>query len=130
MIRVLEAHGWRLERQRGSHRIFRNEARYRDGGWQTEHRHPPGYAGIHPASVGARGRAALSEYVVIYEQGPTSWGAWVPDLPGCVAAGETRAEVEQLIREAIDDHIESLREHGEPVPEPSSTAGMVEARAV
>jgi predicted RNase H-like HicB family nuclease len=72
----------------------------------------------------------LSEYVVIYEQGPTSWGAWVPDLPGCVAAGETRAEVEQLIREAIDDHIESLREHGEPVPEPSSTAGMVEARAV
>ncbi len=72
----------------------------------------------------------MSEYVVIYEQGPTSWGAWVPDLPGCVAAGETRAEVEQLIREAIDDHIESLREHGEPVPEPSSTAGMVEARAV
>jgi predicted RNase H-like HicB family nuclease len=72
----------------------------------------------------------LSEYVVIYEQGPTSWGAWVPDLPGCVAAGETRAEVERLIREAIDAHIESLREHGEPVPEPSSTAGMVEARAV
>ena len=72
----------------------------------------------------------MSEYLVIYEQGPTSWGAWVPDLPGCVAAGETRAEVEQLIREAIDDHIESLREHGEPVPEPSSTAGMVRARAV
>ncbi len=72
----------------------------------------------------------MSEYVVIYEQGPTSWGAWVPDLPGCVAAGETRAEVERLIREAIDDHIESLREHGEPVPEPSSTAGMVEARTV
>jgi len=72
----------------------------------------------------------LSEYVVIYEQGPTSWGAWVPDLPGCVAAGETRAEVEQLIREAIDAHIESLREHGEPAPEPSSTVGMVEARAV
>ena len=72
----------------------------------------------------------MSEYVVIYEQGPTSWGAWVPDLPGCVAAGETRAEVERLIREPIDDHIESLREHGEPVPEPSSTAGMVEARTV
>ena len=54
----------------------------------------------------------------------------MPDLPGCVAAGETRAEVAQLIREAIDAHIESLREHGEPVPEPSSTVGMVEARAV
>ena len=72
----------------------------------------------------------MSEYVVIYEQGPTSWGAWVPDLSGCVAAGDTRAEVEQLIREAIDAHIESLREHGEPVPEPSSTVGLVEARAV
>ena len=72
----------------------------------------------------------MSEYVVIYEQGPTSWGAWVPDLPGCVAVGETRAEAEQLIREAIDAHIESLREHGEPVPEPASTVGMVEARPV
>lgn len=72
----------------------------------------------------------MSEYVVIYEQGPMSWGAWVPDLPGCVAAGDTRAEVEQLIREAIDAHIESLREHGEAVSEPSSTAGFVEARAV
>ena len=72
----------------------------------------------------------MSEYVVIYEQGPTSWGAWVPDLPGCVAAGDTCAEVEQLIREAIDAHIESLREHGDPVPEPSSSVGMVEARAV
>ena len=72
----------------------------------------------------------MSEYIVIYEQGPTSWGAWVPDLPGCVAAGETRAEVEQLIQEAIDAHIESLREHGEAVPEPSSTVGTVEARAV
>ena len=72
----------------------------------------------------------MSEYVVIYEQGPTSWGAWVPDLPGCVAVGDTRAEVEQLIREAIDAHIESLRGHGEAIPEPSSTAGFVEARAV
>lgn len=72
----------------------------------------------------------MSEYVVIYERGPSSWGAWVPDLPGCVAAGETRADVEQLIREAIDAHIESLSEHGEAVPEPSSTVGMVEARAV
>jgi len=68
----------------------------------------------------------MSEYGVIYEQGPTSWGAWVPDLPGCAAAGESRSEVEQLIAEAIEAHIESLREHGEPVPEPSSTAGAVQ----
>ncbi len=71
----------------------------------------------------------MSEYAVIYEQGPTSWGAWVPDLAGCVAAGETRAEAEQLIREAIEAHIENLREHGEPVPPPSSSVGAVQVQA-
>jgi predicted RNase H-like HicB family nuclease len=68
----------------------------------------------------------MREYAVIYERGKSGWGAWVPDLPGCVAAGDTREEVEQLIREAIQAHIESLREHGEPVPEPTSAAGAVE----
>ena len=71
----------------------------------------------------------MREYAVIYEQGTAGWGAWIPDLPGCVAAGESRDEVEQLIREAIQAHIGSLREHGEPVPEPSSTAGAVEVAA-
>jgi Uncharacterized conserved protein len=60
------------------------------------------------------------EYVVIVEQGDTSFGAWVPALPGCVAAGETRHEAIELIREAIEMHIESLRENGEPVPPPHS----------
>jgi len=60
------------------------------------------------------------EYVVIVEQGDTSFGAWVPDLPGCVAVGETRNEAIDLIREAIEMHIESLRENGEPVPPPHS----------
>jgi predicted RNase H-like HicB family nuclease len=69
------------------------------------------------------------EYVVIYEQGEKGWGAWVPDLPGCVAAGDTREEGDRLIREAIKAHIESLREHGEPVPEPSSYVGAVEIAA-
>ena len=56
------------------------------------------------------------EYVVIFEQGDTSIGAYVPDLPGCVAVGESREEVLELIREAIELHIESLRENGETVP--------------
>ena len=60
------------------------------------------------------------EYVVIVEEGPTSFGAYVPDLPGCVSVGETREEAMQLIREAIDLHIESLRENGEAVPTPHS----------
>ena len=60
------------------------------------------------------------EYVVIVERGSTSFGAYVPDLPGCVAVGETRDEAMELIREAIEMHIESLRENGEPVPLPHS----------
>ena len=60
------------------------------------------------------------EYLVVVEKGKTSYGAYVPDLPGCVAAGETRREVLKLIREAIEFHIEGLRESGQPVPEPNS----------
>ena len=65
------------------------------------------------------------EYIVIVEQGDTSVGAYVPDLPGCVAVGETRDEAMQLIREAIELHIESLRENGEPVPSPHSVVETV-----
>jgi len=71
----------------------------------------------------------MSEYIVIYERGETSWGAWVPDLPGCGAAGESREEAEELIRAAIPAHIASLREQGEPVPPPASSAAPVEVSA-
>jgi predicted RNase H-like HicB family nuclease len=67
----------------------------------------------------------MTEYVVIYEQGPTSWGAYCPDLPGLGVAAATRDEAERLIREGVGMHIESLREHGERVPEPTSAAGVV-----
>ena len=60
------------------------------------------------------------KYAVIIEKGPTSYGAQVPDLPGCVAAAETREEVCTLIREAIELYVETLREDGLPVPEPQS----------
>jgi len=68
-------------------------------------------------------------YMVVVERGEKSWGAHVPDLPGCVAAGETREEVLQLIREAIALHVESLREDGLPVPPPSSESEFVEVSA-
>jgi predicted RNase H-like HicB family nuclease len=67
----------------------------------------------------------VSEYVVIYERGPTGWGAYCPDLPGLGVAGSTREEAEQLIHDAIELHIESLRKHGESVPPPTSAAGVV-----
>ena len=59
-------------------------------------------------------------YAVVIEKGPTSYGAHVPDLPGCVAAAETREEVCELIREAIHLYLEALEEDGLPVPEPQS----------
>jgi predicted RNase H-like HicB family nuclease len=67
------------------------------------------------------------KYGVVIERGETSYGAYVPDLPGCVAVGETLEEVEQLIREAVQFHIEGLQEEGLPVPEPSSFFEFVEA---
>ena len=69
------------------------------------------------------------EYLVVVEKGQSSYGAYVPDLPGCVAAGETRREVLKLIREAINLHIEALRESGRPVPEPNSKSEVVKVRA-
>ena len=65
-------------------------------------------------------------YAVLIERGPTSYGATVPDLPGCVAVADTRADVERLIQEAIVLHIELLRHQGEPVPEPQTDVTMVE----
>ena len=65
-------------------------------------------------------------YTVVIEEGPTSFGAYVPDLPGCIAAADTRAEVISLIREAIESHLEVLREDGASPPEPRSTAESVE----
>jgi predicted RNase H-like HicB family nuclease len=68
-------------------------------------------------------------YAVVVEKGETSFGAYVPDLPGCVAAAETREEVLQLIHEAIEFHVEGLREDGQPIPEPSSSIEYVEVAA-
>jgi predicted RNase H-like HicB family nuclease len=68
-------------------------------------------------------------YAVVVEEGKKSFGAYVPDLPGCVAVAETREEVLELIREAVEFHIEGLREEGQTVPEPSSSIEYVEIRA-
>ncbi len=68
-------------------------------------------------------------FAVIVEKGETSFGAYVPDLPGCIAAADTREEVLQLIHEAIEFHVEGLREDGQPIPEPSSSIEYVEVAA-
>lgn len=68
-------------------------------------------------------------YKVVLERGETSWGAHVPDLPGCVAIGESRDEVVELIQEAVALHIEGLRQQGAPVPPPSFEGEIIEVEA-
>ena len=65
-------------------------------------------------------------YLVVIEKEASSFGAYVPDLPGCIAAAQSEEEVRQLIKEAVEFHIEGLRESGEPIPAPSSSATLVE----
>ena len=69
------------------------------------------------------------KYAVIIEKGEDGYGAYVPDLPGCIAAADTKEEVKQLIQEAIEFHIEGLKEDGMPVPEPASSIEFVEVAA-
>ena len=69
------------------------------------------------------------KYSVVIEKGENSYGAYVPDLPGCVAVAATEVEVEKLIREAIEFHLEGLKENGEPIPAPSSGIEIVEVAA-
>ena len=69
-------------------------------------------------------------YLVIIEKGETSYGAYIPDLPGFVAVAETEKEVMELIKEAIEFHLEDLREQREIIPQPKSNVGYVEVSAV
>ena len=72
----------------------------------------------------------MKRYAVVFEQAPNNWGAYVPDLPGCIATGKTLNETRRLIAEAIEFHIEGMRLHGEVIPEPSTHVEEVEITAV
>ena len=65
-------------------------------------------------------------YVVVIEKTDKNYGAYVPDLPGCVAVAETKSEVTKLIQKAIDFHLEGLREEGSPIPTPTATSELIE----
>ena len=64
-------------------------------------------------------------YVVVYEKSSTGWAAYVPDLPGVVTTGRTKDEVRSLIHEAIEFHLDGLREDSLPIPKPSAEAEIV-----
>jgi predicted RNase H-like HicB family nuclease len=67
----------------------------------------------------------MKEYLVVYERAGMNYSAYVPDLPGCVAAADTLEETERLIKKAIQLYIETLRTDGKPVPEPTTKARSV-----
>ena len=66
------------------------------------------------------------KYAVVYEQSPRNWAAYVPDLPGCVATGASRDEVERRIRKGIQLHLRAMRVAGESIPAPTSSVGSIE----
>ena len=77
------------------------------------------------------GRQELSEgaemrFLVIVEKGPTSYGVYAPDLPGCVAVGETQEEALESMREAMAFHLDGMREDGDAIPEPVSVGQYLE----
>ena len=69
------------------------------------------------------------QYAVIIEKSDTGFGAFVPDLPGCVAVGETEDEVRQLIREAVEFHLDGIREDGEPIPPPTARVEYIDVQS-
>lgn len=70
----------------------------------------------------------MTSYIAVIERTGNGYGAYVPDLPGCVAAADTLEETESLIREAVGYHVELLRENGDPVPQPQAGVHLVSAR--
>jgi len=129
LIRVIGNDGWRRVKTKGSHRQYKHPAK---PGRVTI----PGHPGddLHPDTpksvlkqAGLKGKA-VKRYAVVIESGPNNLSAYVPDLPGCITTGKTVEEIEQNIREAIELHLEGMKEDGEPIPEPTTAVSYVELR--
>ena len=131
LVKLVEKDDWKLARTKGSHRQFKHAS---NAGTVTiagtaSVDVPPGTANNVLKQAGLKNQVRQMKYMVVVEKGPTSWGAYVPDLPGCVAAGDSREEVLHLIQEAVEFHLEGLKEDGQPLPAPQSSSESVEVRA-
>jgi len=72
----------------------------------------------------------MRKYAIVIEQGENNLSAYVPDLPGCITTGKTAEEIEHNIHEAIELHLEGLREDGEPIPEPQTAVAYIDLQEV
>ena len=118
---MIEANGWAQVTTRGSHRQFRHATK------QAIRRLGIGHAQQHTQAGRAEGGEIGCAYAVVIEKAGANYSAYVPDLPACVANGDTPEEAEQEIRNAVRFHLEGLKEDGIPAPEPQVTLAYVEA---
>ena len=72
----------------------------------------------------------MTRYAVVFEKAASNWAAFIPDLPGCVTTGKTIEETRRNIREAVELHLEAMREVGEPIPLPEADVDYVELETV
>ena len=130
LIKLLESKQWRQVRQKGSHRAFRHPVKalvVTVPGSRNDDI-PVGYAQVD--SQEGRDRGPMKRYAVVFEKADKNWAAYVPDLPGCITTGKTLDETKQNIREAVELHLEAMREVGDPIPEPTADVDFVELQTV
>jgi predicted RNase H-like HicB family nuclease len=116
-ISLIEADGWLLVATRGSHRQYKHPTKPGrvTANYRTISRRAPQIA-----FQASETKGALMRYAIVIEKAGGNYSAYVPDLPGCIAAAATVAEVEQEIRETIRFHIDGLKADGLPIPPPTS----------
>ena len=124
VLKTLIADGWKLRNMEGDHRQFVHPVK---PGKVTV----PGHPGIDvpPGTLSSILQTSGFEkmrYPVIYEKSANGWGAYLPDLPGCAALGFTLEETKRLIQKSAEIHLRSMREDGDPIPEPSHVVDVLE----
>ena len=127
MIALLEADGWYLVRTRGSHRHFRHRTKPGTAtiAGKPSDTLPAGTSAEHSEAGRNNEEAAVNGYVVVVERAEDgTFGAWSPDLPGVVATAQSYDDCVNLMRDAVAGHLEVMREHGDPIPEPRAIGAL------
>ena len=128
IIKLIEADGWYLVTTVGSHRQYKHplkRGRVTIAG-KLSAELPPWHRAKHPEAGRAGPEDSMTSYAVVIERASDGgYGAWCPDLPGCVALADTEQAVLAEMRQAIELHLAGLREDGQPIPHPSTVAATV-----
>jgi predicted RNase H-like HicB family nuclease len=127
VIKMLEDDGWFEVRQRGSHRQFKHASKPGLVTGRREARRRPRAGDVEQRFEA--GRVEAMKYLIVIEQTATGYSAYSPDLPGCIATGSTRDEVEREMKGAIAFHLDGLKAEGMAIPQPSSSSSYVEVPA-